>query len=83
MTTHCAKYNSSSFRIEEAKISGVKFKHYFVQCSSCGAPVGVLEASNTSATLEDIKNSVALNFSDMRKAFEHLSGQIESLRRRI
>lgn len=41
----CVKCNSTSFEVKTMDV-GAKFKIAFVQCSSCGGVVGVLEATN-------------------------------------
>ena len=70
-TSTCAKCGNDSFEVKEAKIKGTTFKHYFVQCSSCGAPIGILENDNATE-----------NFFAIRKELADLKYQIAQLNSR-
>ena len=37
----CPKCECTRFELKEANINGSAYRMYFVQCSSCGAVVGV------------------------------------------
>lgn len=54
----CPKCSKSSFELKEHAPSGTKYKFSFIQCSSCGAVVGVTEYMNTYRTLETISNQL-------------------------
>lgn len=43
----CPKCGHTFFELKEANISGSAYRMYFVQCSSCGAVVGVVPFTNT------------------------------------
>ena len=43
----CSKCDCTRFELKEANISGSAYRMYFVQCSSCGAVVGVIPSTNT------------------------------------
>lgn len=45
-TTQCAKCGSHGFEMVHYTPKGSRFKLNFVQCSSCGAVVGVLDYYN-------------------------------------
>lgn len=48
----CVKCGSTSFEIMENSPSGSNFKFMFVQCSSCGGVVGVMDYYNIGKLLE-------------------------------
>lgn len=39
----CPKCNGTLWELAEVEPGGSNFKWFFVQCSSCGAPVGVVD----------------------------------------
>lgn len=43
----CAKCGHSSFELKQTRVRSSNYDLYFVQCSSCGAPFGVIEGRNT------------------------------------
>ena len=55
----CSKCGGHSFKIEEQSPAGSRYKYNFVQCSSCGVPVGVMDYFNNGAQLEDQKQEIA------------------------
>jgi predicted nucleic-acid-binding Zn-ribbon protein len=54
----CPHCGNSSFELKEVEPSKSKYKLYFVQCSSCGAPFGVTEYMNTTAMLEQQNKAI-------------------------
>jgi transcription elongation factor Elf1 len=48
----CPHCGSSSFELKEVEPSQSRYKLYFVQCSSCGAPFGITEYMNTTDMLK-------------------------------
>lgn len=58
MTSKCAKCNSFSFEIVEQSPRNSKYKFFFVQCSVCGSPIGVLEYFNSGAKIEIVENKI-------------------------
>ena len=54
----CPKCSNHSFELSELSPSGSKFKMYFIQCSSCGAPAGVAEYYNTGAKIEEVEKKL-------------------------
>ncbi len=57
MTT-CGKCNGRMFKVQRSEPSGSAFVVYFVQCSSCGVPAGVLEYANSAALIEVLTSKV-------------------------
>lgn len=53
-TSSCPKCTSKCFEIKEAEPQNSRYKVLFVQCSSCGAVVGVLDYHNVPNLLEII-----------------------------
>ena len=50
--TTCARCQNQSFEIQEAKLVSSHQQFLFVQCASCGAPVGAIEALATTRRME-------------------------------
>jgi hypothetical protein len=48
----CGHCGSGTFALQLVEPRGSRFKLYFIQCSSCGVPVGVQEFHNVGATLD-------------------------------
>ncbi len=57
-TSTCAKCGGHSFDIMLSELASDRYRRNLVQCASCGTPIGVLESSNTSAQLDDLKKQV-------------------------
>jgi hypothetical protein len=53
-TSRCPKCASSSFELENFTPRNSEFKLSFVQCSSCGAVVGVLDYYNIGQLIHDL-----------------------------
>ncbi len=47
----CVKCGHHSFEMREQSPSGSNFKFLFIQCTSCGGVVGVVDYYNIGATL--------------------------------
>ena len=54
----CAHCDNSSFEIREVSPRGAGYKYNFIQCSSCGAPVGVVSYYNLDQTILQIEKLV-------------------------
>jgi hypothetical protein len=76
-TSKCGHCDGHSFELKEAKIKGAAFKHYFVQCESCGAPVASLEAGNSTQNFSDLKMAMSAFFDDTRRALALLDAKIQ------
>ena len=53
-TSSCSKCSSDTFEKKEHVLSGSDFKVNFVQCSVCGAVVGVMSYHDTHTLLDQI-----------------------------
>ncbi len=62
----CPKCNNHTFTIQENTPAGSNFKLMFVQCSSCGAVVGVIDCFN-------IGNLIL----QQNKALKKIAGQLD------
>jgi hypothetical protein len=51
--SNCLKCNGTQFTVVTQSPSGTEFKLNFVQCSSCGTPIGVLEFYNIGTILTE------------------------------
>lgn len=49
----CPKCPSTYFRLTEANISGSQFRMMMVECSSCGAAIGVVDYYNVGQLLKE------------------------------
>jgi transcription initiation factor IIE alpha subunit len=58
MISKCGKCSSLSFELVEQAPRGSKYKLLFVQCASCGAPVGVLEYFNSGVQIENTNKKI-------------------------
>jgi uncharacterized protein (UPF0276 family) len=65
----CGHCDGTSFESQEATVKNANFRLFFVQCASCGVPVAVLEAENSTS-----------NFSDLKRELAFLKTQIAGLR---
>lgn len=66
MTT-CGKCGRSSFTVQSGEPAGSQFVIYFVQCSSCGTPVGVLESNNLGAMISRLEQKVNAMVNEIRQ----------------
>lgn len=55
----CPKCSSHSFETVEATPSKSNFKLFFVQCSSCGCVVGVLDYYNIGTKLKELEKDIS------------------------
>lgn len=61
----CPKCESPRFELKEAgNISGSNLKMYFIQCSSCGSVVGVVDYYDTASLLEKIAKKMGFKLFD-------------------
>ena len=56
----CAECGNTSFEIEYKSPSGSRYKIAFVQCSKCGAVVGITDRNDTAALLEPIRKKLGI-----------------------
>lgn len=54
----CPHCNGLRFEVKLVEPQDGRYKQYFVQCSGCGTPFGVLDYFNTGSQLEDVKKQV-------------------------
>ncbi|MDO9536433.1 MAG: hypothetical protein Q7J85_14160 [Bacillota bacterium] len=52
----CPKCDNHSFEMVEAEPKNCRFKVMFVQCSSCGAVVGVMDFFNLSTLIHELND---------------------------
>ena len=55
MLSKCGSCGGFSFGIKEVSPQGTAFKKIFIQCSSCGVPVGVTDFFDTHSGIEGVK----------------------------
>lgn len=53
LTSTCAKCGGHYFEIKGFEPRGANYKQNFVQCTSCGVPVGVLDYYNVGTLLKE------------------------------
>lgn len=78
----CGKCGNHSFKIQSNEPAGSQFVVYFVQCSSCGTPIGVLEYSNTGALIEKLERKINSLNSDVEQIGYQLTNIQDELRRK-
>lgn len=60
-TSSCPKCSRHVFELKENTPNGSEFKLTFVQCSSCGAVVGVIDFYNIPMLLDKIGKKLGVN----------------------
>lgn len=73
--TRCAKCDSGYFTLEVIEPAGSGFKLNAVQCSSCGAPFGVVDYYNLGQLLKNQEKSIA-NLESKVDSMAHTLNQI-------
>lgn len=71
----CAKCGGGNFKVVEKEPQGSNFKLNFVQCSSCNAPIGVLDFFNLGSLMKDQEKSIK-NLDNRLSNIEHVLQQI-------
>ncbi len=54
----CAKCGGHFFGIVEQEPSGSRFKVYFVQCTSCQSPIGVMDYFDNNSIVKALEQKV-------------------------
>ena len=84
-TSTCSKCGNHSFQLIEVSPGGARYKYYFVQCTQCGVPVGVLPFNNTSAEIEAMEKRVMNGLSvveeNTRTIYQMLTEIIKKIKR--
>lgn len=75
MWSTCPKCEGHSFRIQEVSPSGSAFKLNFVQCSGCGAPVGIVDFYNTGQLLKQQEKAIH----DLTTRLSHIEHAINQI----
>ena len=75
MMSKCGKCNSFSFELVEQAPVGSNYKLFFVQCSLCKVPIGVLEYFNSGAEIGKVDKRI--------QSLERKIDNLEYLLRRI
>jgi hypothetical protein len=78
----CAKCGSHSFQLVENEPSGSNFKLMFIQCSSCGAPIGVQDYYNTGALLQKQQKqieAIEANINNLQYSLDVINNNIATI----
>ena len=76
----CPHCEGGFFELDEVDATGAKYKHYFIQCSGCGAPFGVVEYENAGAILEgEIKPFLRELASDLRSSLSAIDNRLKRI----
>lgn len=58
-TSKCGGCGSFSFEmVEKSNVRGSRFKIMFIQCSTCGVPVGVMDYFNIGNKIDELEKRV-------------------------
>lgn len=76
MISTCGKCGGHHFELSVVSPTGSKFKKYFIQCASCGVPVGVTDYFDSSSQHDRILEQVKI----LRAEIDQLNFQIRSLK---
>lgn len=71
----CAACGNTSFEVKLVEPSGASFKQFFVQCRSCGVPVGVLDYFNLGTIIKDQEKKV----DDLGKRLSRIESAINQI----
>ena len=77
----CPKCNGRFWEIKLVEPSNARFKQYFTQCSSCGAPAGVLGFYDAGALLKDQEEEIDKLQKQMGQVLRALDTINENIRR--
>lgn len=58
MISKCVKCENTSFEMKENSPIGSRFKLLFVQCYSCGTPIGAMEYFNSGSQIEIVTKKI-------------------------
>lgn len=75
----CPRCERTSFEIKEVAPTGSSFKMNFVQCKSCGTPVGVVDFHNTYAIIQ----KQAARFSAIEEHLLEMEKTVKAIARRL
>jgi hypothetical protein len=69
--TTCGKCGGTTFENVIVSPRGSNFKLSFVQCASCGAPIGVMDFLNIGSELQDLRKQLT----EIQDALKKISGR--------
>ncbi len=72
MTSKCGLCNSFRFELKEVSPTGSRYKFYFIQCSSCGNPVGI-------TSYYDIHETITVDVKKLNSKIETLENKVDNL----
>jgi len=79
----CAKCSGTFFEVREAEPRGAHYKQIFVQCSSCGTPIGVVPYYDPGALSKDNQKAIGELTKDvkaLRRDVSNLQALVQQLR---
>jgi hypothetical protein len=77
--SNCPHCNRATFEIEEAEVSGMKFK--FVQCSGCKAPIGVMEYTDVGQLIHDLERRVTEVLRVLVSSLQKINSRLDQIER--
>ncbi len=77
--TKCIKCGGQYFEVAEHEPRGSNFKNIFVQCSSCGTPVGVMDYYNIGNLIKEQEGKL----DELASKVEHLEGILLKILREL
>lgn len=81
----CVKCGGHFFKIEENSPASSNYKVWFIQCSKCGTPVGVMDYISVGNSVTIIQNKIdhlEKKINNLDHSLGVISAQIEQLSRR-
>jgi hypothetical protein len=69
--TTCGKCGGTTFENVIVSPRGSNFQLSFVQCASCGAPIGVMDFLNIGSELQDLRKQLT----EIQDALKKISGR--------
>jgi hypothetical protein len=80
----CSKCSGMSFELKETEPRGAHYKQVFVQCSSCGTPVGVVPYYDPGALSKDSQKAIGeltKDVKELHRDVRQLQALVERLRK--
>lgn len=81
--SRCPKCNNSTFEIVEQEPKNSSYKLMFVQCSSCGSVIGVLDYFNIGTLLKKLKDDNEIEFFNLNSSLQTINNNITIIDNKI
>ena len=80
MLSKCSKCESTRFELVEQSLPNAIHKTYFVQCSSCGTPIGVMPYFDIASKISESTKTVLNEMSNIKNTLISMQSEINNLK---